>query len=76
MVIKILGTGCEKCTKLEKNAREAVAELGIDAVVEKVVDLKDIMTYGVMSTPALVVDDKVKSSGRVLSVEDIKKYLK
>lgn len=76
MVIKILGTGCEKCIKLEKNVREAVAELGIDAVIEKVVDLKGIMVYGVMSTPALVVDDKVKSSGRVLSVEDIKKYLR
>lgn len=75
MVIKILGTGCSNCKKLEANAREAVKELGIEASVEKVEDFKDIMAYGVMKTPALVVDELVKVMGRVPSVEDIKKYL-
>ncbi len=75
MIIKILGTGCSKCKKLEENVKEAVSELGIEATVEKVLDIKDIMAYGVMSTPALVVDEQVKVMGRVPSVEDIKKYL-
>ncbi len=75
MVIKVLGSGCSNCKKLEANAREAVKELGIEATIEKVEDFKDIMTYGVMKTPALVVDEQVKVMGRVPSVEDIKKYL-
>ncbi|NLI92554.1 MAG: thioredoxin family protein [Peptococcaceae bacterium] len=75
MIIKILGTGCSNCKKLEANAREAVKELGIEAAVEKVEDIKAIMAYGVMKTPALVVDEQVKIMGRVPSVEDIKKYL-
>lgn len=75
MVIKILGSGCANCKKLESNAREAVKELGIDATIEKVEDFKGIMAYGVMKTPALVVDEQVKVMGRVPSVEDIKKYL-
>lgn len=75
MVIKILGSGCANCKKLEANAREAVKELGIEATIEKVQNFKDIMAYGVMKTPALVVDEKVKVMGRVPSVEDIKKYL-
>ena len=76
MVIKVLGTGCASCKKLEENAKEAVKELGLDATVEKVEGLQEIMAYGVMKTPALVVDEKVKSMGKVLSAEDIKKYLK
>ncbi|SHK00804.1 small redox-active disulfide protein 2 [Clostridium amylolyticum] len=75
MVIKILGTGCSNCKKLEENAKKAVEELGLDAVVEKVSDIKEIMSYGVMKTPALVVDGKVKVMGRVVTSEDIKKYL-
>lgn len=75
MEIKILGTGCSKCTKLEENVRAAVSELGIDAKVEKVEDLVQIMRYGVMSTPGLVIDDAVKSVGKVLTVEDIRKLL-
>lgn len=75
MVIKVLGTGCANCKKLEENTRKAVEELGIDATIEKVTDFKDILAYGVMKTPALVVDDKVKVSGRVLTTEQIKKYL-
>ncbi|WP_163195652.1 thioredoxin family protein [Clostridium thermarum] len=75
MVIKVLGTGCANCKKLEANTRQAVEELGLDAVIEKVTDIKDIMKYGVMKTPALVVDDKVKIMGRVPNAEEIKKYL-
>jgi small redox-active disulfide protein 2 len=75
MVIKILGTGCTKCKNLEENARKAVEELGIAATVEKVTEIKDIMKYGVMKTPALVVDEKVKAMGRVLTPDEIKKYL-
>jgi small redox-active disulfide protein 2 len=76
MIIKILGSGCSNCKKLYDNVKEAVKELGIDATVEKIEDFKEIMAYGVMKTPALVVNDKVKVMGRVLKVEDIKKYLK
>jgi small redox-active disulfide protein 2 len=75
MVVKVLGTGCAKCHQLEENARKAVAELGIDATVEKVENIKDIMKYGVMKTPALVVDEKVKVMGRVPTSDEIKKYL-
>jgi small redox-active disulfide protein 2 len=75
MVIKILGTGCTNCKKLEENARKAVEELGLDASVEKVTEIKDIMKYGVMKTPALVVDEKVKIMGRVATSDEIKKYL-
>ncbi|MDF2556254.1 MAG: small redox-active disulfide protein 2 [Bacillales bacterium] len=76
MIIKILGTGCTNCKKLEAYAREAVKELGIDATVEKVEDIQGIMSYGVMKTPALVVNEQVKIMGRIPSVEDIKQYLK
>lgn len=75
MIIKVLGSGCANCKKLEENARKAVAELGIDAVIEKVEDFKSILGYGVMKTPALVVDEKVKIMGRVATAEEIKKYL-
>jgi len=75
MVIKVLGSGCAYCKKLEENTRKAVAELGIEAIIEKVSDFKDIASYGVMKTPALVVDGKVKVMGRVPSPDEIKKYL-
>ena len=75
MNIKILGSGCPNCRKLEENTKKAVSELGIEATFEKVSDYKDIVSYGVMKTPALVVDGKVKLSGRVPSSEEIKKYL-
>jgi small redox-active disulfide protein 2 len=75
MVIKVLGTGCAKCHQLEENTKKAVAELGLDASIEKVENIKDIMRYGVMKTPALVVDEKVKIMGRVPSPDEIKKYL-
>ncbi|MBI4978433.1 MAG: TM0996/MTH895 family glutaredoxin-like protein [Spirochaetes bacterium] len=76
MVIKILGTGCAKCRQLEANTVKAVAESGIQATVEKVTDLRTIMGFGVMVTPALVIDDVVKSAGKVLSPGDIAKYIK
>ncbi len=71
MDIKILGTGCKKCKKLEENVREAVNSEGMDASVEKVEDMQEIMEYGVMSTPALVIDGKVKSTGKILTAEEI-----
>ena len=75
MVIKILGSGCKKCKKLEANAKEAVAKMGIEAEIQKVTAMKDIMGYGVMSTPALVVDDVVKASGQLLNVKQIVRIL-
>jgi small redox-active disulfide protein 2 len=75
MLIQILGTGCPKCRKLEENARQAASELNLDFHVEKVKDLQQIMAFGVMITPALVVDGVVKVAGRVPGVEDVKKLL-
>ena len=75
MVIKILGTGCPKCKKLEANAKEAVKAAGVTAAVEKVTDLNDIMSYNVVMTPGLVIDEEVKASGKVLSVEQIRKII-
>lgn len=72
MKIKILGTGCANCKKLEANAREAIKELGLDAEVEKVEDLREIVGYGVMRTPALVVNETVKVMGKVATVEEIR----
>ena len=74
-LIQILGTGCPKCEKLKKNAEEAVAIAGIEAKIEKVTDIMQITSFGVMMTPALVIDGKVKSVGKVLSPEDIQKML-
>lgn len=71
MVIKVLGTGCKKCQELEKNVKEAVSKAGVEAEVVKVEDVPEIMAYGVMSTPGLVVDDKVISTGKVLKVDEI-----
>ena len=73
--IKVLGTGCAKCTTLYDNVKSAVAELGIDAVVEKEQDIMKIMEYNVMSVPALVVDSNVLSTGKVLTIEEVKKLL-
>lgn len=75
MILKILGTGCTNCKKLEANVREAVKEMGLDAEVTKVENIKDIMSYGVMGTPALVKDEKVMFAGRVPNVDAIKKYI-
>lgn len=75
MEIKVLGTGCAKCSMLEETARQAVADLGLDATVEKVSELADIMAYGVMSTPALVVDGQVRLAGRLPKLEELKALL-
>ena len=75
MEIRILGTGCAKCDKLEKETRQAAEELGLDFNLEKVSDVQDIMKYGVMMTPALVVDDEVKVVGKVPARDEIKKLL-
>ncbi len=76
MDIKILGTGCPKCNKLEKNVRKAVEEIGLDAEITKISDLEEIMSFGVMMTPGLVVDGELKSSGKLLKPKDITKLLK
>ena len=75
MKIQILGTGCAKCHKLENNAREAVAGMGVDAEVEKVTDLDAIISYGVMMTPALAIDGQVKITGKVPDVADIRSMI-
>jgi small redox-active disulfide protein 2 len=76
MDIAILGTGCPKCNKLAAETRKAVDELGLDCDIRKVTEVADIMKYGVMLTPALVVDGEVKVVGKVPSVEEIKGMIK
>lgn len=75
MRIQVLGTGCAKCRQLTANAERAVAELALDVPVEKVEDLREIMRLGVMTTPALAVDGKVRSAGKVLSPDEVKALL-
>jgi small redox-active disulfide protein 2 len=75
MDIKILGTGCVNCTNLETNTRTALGRLGLTADIEKVTDPGEIVSWGVMSTPALVIDDEVVVSGRVPSPDQIVRLL-
>jgi small redox-active disulfide protein 2 len=75
MRIEILGSGCARCHGLEANVRKALEMLGKDAEVADVTDIRQIMAYGVMSTPALVIDGKVITTGRVLSPEEVKKAI-
>ncbi len=75
MKIEVLGPGCPRCQALEANVKEAVKELGIDAEVEKVTDVAKITAYGIMSTPGIAVDGKVKGFGKLFSVEEIKEML-
>lgn len=75
MNIKILGPGCPNCQKLEANTKQALEELKLEAVVEKITEIQDIMSYGIMSTPALIVDDTVLVAGMVPGVEQIKEAL-
>ena len=75
MMIKILGPGCTNCVNLERVTRQAVADLGLDAQIEKVTDYAEIMGYGVMSTPGLVVDDKVVVAGRVPTPAKVRELL-
>ncbi|MFH1126713.1 MAG: thioredoxin family protein [archaeon] len=76
MRIEILGTGCPKCRKLEENTRKALDETDKKAEVVKVTDINKIIDYGIMSTPAIVIDSEVKCSSRIPDVEEIKKWLK
>ena len=76
MRIKILGSGCAKCNRLEQLTREAVAELGIDAEFEHVRDMDVIMAYPIMTTPALVVDEEVKVYGRIPSKDELLGWLR
>ena len=75
MEIKVLGTGCTKCMQLEKTVNEAVKELGIDAKIEEVKDIKKIMQYPILTTPGLVIDGKVVCSGKIPSKDEVKKYI-
>jgi len=73
--IEILGTGCPKCNKLKEQAQLAAEELGLECQIEKVTDIQKIMAYGVMITPALVVDGQVKASGKVPSLDELKSLI-
>lgn len=75
MTIKVLGSGCANCVRLEENTKQAAKELELSAEVEHIYDIAAITSYGIMSTPALVVDEKVVLSGRVPNAEEIKEIL-
>ena len=75
MKVKVLGPGCPKCNKLYREAEKAIAESGVDADLEKVEKIDEIMNYGVMMTPALVIDEEVKSVGRVVRAAEISGWL-
>ena len=75
-IIKVLGPGCPKCEKLFDNVKKAVSELELECDVEKITDINAITNYHVMITPALVIDEKVKSSGKALSVDEVKNLLR
>ena len=73
--IEILGMGCSKCNQLENNAKKAVTETGVEAEVTHVADLRKIAEYRVLVTPAIVIDGVVKASGKIVSVDEIKKWI-
>jgi small redox-active disulfide protein 2 len=75
MKIKVLGTGCANCKTLEARTREALTQLNVNAEIENVEDYDKIISYGIMRTPGLVIDEKVVVSGRVSTVEEIKKFV-
>lgn len=75
MIIKILGSGCKKCLALGDNAKAAAVAAGKEADIIKVTDIVEIAAFGVMATPGLVIDEKVVSTGKVLSAEDILRFL-
>jgi small redox-active disulfide protein 2 len=71
MIVKILGTGCPNCLRLEENTRTALKSLGLEAEIVKVKDMNEISQYGIMRTPGLVIDEKVVSYGKVLNVQEV-----
>ena len=75
MKIEILGTGCPKCGQLEENAKKAIEEMKVDSEIVKITDINKIVEYGIMSTPAIVIDGKVKCYGRIPDVEEIQEWL-
>lgn len=75
MNIKILGTGCINCQALEKMVRQALEDLQIEATVDKVTEIPEIMSYGIMRTPGLVIDGEVKTSGRIPKMEELERLL-
>lgn len=75
MKIQILGTGCPKCNQLMENAKVAAREMGVQCEFEKITKMNDMLKFGVMITPALAIDGKVKSCGKILSPDEIKKML-
>lgn len=75
MEIKVLGPGCVNCQTLARNVEAALSDLGLDVEVEKVTDYEQILSYGVMSTPAVVIDDRVVASGRVLSKDEVRRLI-
>jgi small redox-active disulfide protein 2 len=75
MEIKVFGPGCPRCKQTEKNAVEALKELNLEANVVHVSDLKEIMSHGIMMTPGLAIDEKVACTGKIPSVEEIKKWV-
>ncbi len=75
MVIKVLGTGCSNCKKVKSLAAEVVKELGIEATIKEVTDVKDIMSYGVMQTPGIVIDEKLIGSGGVPSKQQMQQII-
>ena len=75
MEIKVLGPGCPKCKQTEQRVREAVAEAGITANIEKVTDIMEIAGYGVFGTPAVVIDEQVKSVGKIPSKKEVKSWI-
>jgi len=76
MVIKILGSGCPRCVRTYENAKEALKNLGKDAKIEKVEDIEQIMSYGVMATPAVVINEKLKGSGKIFFVAEMEEFIK
>ena len=75
MEIKVLGPGCPRCKKTEQNVKDAVAETGIDATVEKITDVMEIASYGVLGTPCVVIEGEVKSVGKIPSKDEIKTWI-
>jgi small redox-active disulfide protein 2 len=76
MKIQILGSGCPKCKQTEANARQAAKELGLDVEIKKITDINEITDFGIIATPGLAVDGKIKFSGKIPSIEEVKEVLK